>query len=47
MAFEEPDFLWVRSWIATAEADEPGAGAVQAKLAERAFDVVVTGGVHR
>jgi hypothetical protein len=31
----------MRNWIATAEADEPGAGAVQAELAERAFDVVV------
>ena len=33
--------------FAAAEADEPGAGVVQVKLAEGAFDVLVTGGVHR
>jgi hypothetical protein len=47
LAFEQPDFLWMRNWIVAAEADEPGAGVVQIELAERAFDVVVTGGVHR
>jgi hypothetical protein len=47
LTFEQTDFLWMRNWIADAEADEPRTGVVQAELAERASDVVVTGGVHR